>query len=102
MTKIKNIKKDKSLKKCNCDDWLEHWEKISGKTATVCCEKNCTNNELQGAIVQKLNTNTDYCYIIPLCTLHSTTDEEMEVLETMVNANRNLRCEVYAEVLNVG
>ena len=106
MTKIKNIQKEVNHKKCNCENWLEHWERISGKTATVCCEKSCTNKDLQGAIVQKANTNTntntDYYYIIPLCTIHCTTDEEMEVLETLVTANRNLRCEEYAEVLSVG
>jgi len=101
MTKVKNIKTT-SVIRSKTDNLLKYWEKKSGKCATVCCEKSCTNKDLNGAIVEIANTNIVQYYIIPFCNFHCNSDEELDVLEIMVKANRQLHIEEYSEMYNNG
>jgi len=68
---------------CKCESWLEHWEKIRGRKALFCSEKNCVKSELVGAHVQKETPDTNW-YIIPLCKIHSVAIGELEVAENTV------------------
>jgi hypothetical protein len=37
---------------CNCGDWIEHWEKLSGNKATICHAKDCLKTAFIGTHVQ--------------------------------------------------
>lgn len=61
---------------CNCNSWLEHWERFSEQEATTCVALGCTNHAQVGAHVQKvsmgvLDPDDQRWYIIPLCRVHN-------------------------------
>ena len=85
--KVKNIN-GISDDTCKCESWLEHWEKVRGKKALFCSEKDCVKSELVGAHVQKETSDTNW-YIIPLCKIHSTAVRELEVAENTVFVSAN-------------
>jgi len=80
--KVKNINII-SDNTCKCGIWLELWEKVRGRKALFCSEKNCVKSELIGAYVQKETPDTNW-YIIPLCKIHSAATGELEVAENTV------------------
>lgn len=54
---------------------LTHWEQKSGKHTNLCCEKLCTNSNIDGAIVTI--KGDDKLYIIPLCKEHQQQSNEI-------------------------
>lgn len=95
MTKIKNIN-GTTNNICKCGSWLKHWEKFSRKNANCCSVKNCTQNDLVGAHVQKTNQDMNW-YIIPLCKTHNASTSELDIVDTtiFVSANKSETCNKY-------
>ncbi len=76
MEKIKNVN-GKPQCNCHCINWLEHWEKYSARIAVFCSISDCYNHEgLIGAHVQKLDSDDEEHYIIPMCKAHHTNRRE--------------------------
>jgi hypothetical protein len=48
-------------------NWLVHWEKISGQNAYLCFVKDCINRPTAGGLVQKDSQTDQRWYIVPLC-----------------------------------
>lgn len=80
---------------CACDSWLAHWEKFSGRTATYCSEKSCTNKLLVGAHVAKVYGNDNKVYIVPLCNAHNQSGKAVDIPDAtpLVSANPAETCE---------
>lgn len=95
MAKIKNIN-GTTNNKCTCGSWLKHWENFSGQAVNSCSVKNCKENDLVGAHVQKTNLDMNW-YIIPLCKTHNASTGELEVTDTIifVSANKSETCNKY-------
>jgi len=92
--KIKNIN-GTAGNKCKCGTWLQHWEKFAGRSLpTFCAEKNCSKTDLVGAHVQKDSAIDRSWYIVPLCSGHNRTANEIEILDTipLVSANVTNTC----------
>lgn len=81
---------------CSCDSWLDHWEKFSGRTASVCGVITCSNNnDLVGAHVMKVGGYDFATYIYPLC---SACNQARGVLDAwdgypLVSADKSQTCE---------
>lgn len=64
---VKNIS-GTSNNTCNCESWLEHWERFGGQSISkYCSEKSCRNKPEIGAHVQKTSVLDKNWYIVPLC-----------------------------------
>ena len=83
MAKFKNVP-DTSGEKCNCSDWIAHFEKFSNIKVEYCAEKKCIKkigtHDIVGAHVVKVNSIDKNHYILPLCKDHNhhTNTDEME------------------------
>lgn len=81
MVKVKNIV-GTSDKKCKCGDWLKHWENKSSKPLPPSCrEITCSEKELVGAHVKKVNSTDNNHYIVPLCQSHNKSDKEFDIMD---------------------
>jgi hypothetical protein len=93
--RIRNIN-GTSQNTCKCGSWLNHWKKFSGQAVpSYCPAKNCPEEEMVGAHVQKDNSNDNNWYIFPLCKKHNTaTGQSLEVSDTykLVSANVSQTC----------
>jgi len=80
---------------CKCGSWLNHWKNFSGQEVTHCCEITCTKRDLVGAHAQRANPNDKKWYIIPLCSAHNQSTEDIEILDSykLVSANKKETCE---------
>ena len=72
---------DTSENTCNCESWIDHWERFSGLEASRCSVIDCDNNDLVGAHVSIIDNDDDDCYIIPLCNEHSQSSDLLEIYE---------------------
>ena len=90
--RIKNIN-GTSKNKCNCGSWLQHWKNYSGITPSCCSEINCFKEDIEGAHVQKCNSDMNW-YIVPLCKQHNKSLGEIEVddLTVLIPANIQETC----------
>ncbi|MBI2257403.1 MAG: hypothetical protein HYU67_00715 [Flavobacteriia bacterium] len=70
MTKVYSLK-------LSSEDLLWFWQQKTGQKTNLCCEKFCTNSNIEGTIVHCHNENKNY--IIPLCQEHKNSDKEMEI-----------------------
>lgn len=92
--KVKNLNYT-SHKRCKCGSWIQHWHNFSGRVATQCKAKGCSNDATVGAHVIKVNSTDKYHYIIPFCHPHNKNDNtEIEIngKEYLVSANVSLTC----------
>ena len=55
---------------CECNSWLDHWEKYSANRAMFCNDAFCVNLAAVGAHVIKVDSD-DVRYIVPLCLQHT-------------------------------
>jgi len=81
-------------KACRCGSWLVHWQKLSGRRASICAEVNCEAAASAGALVMK-DTGGDKWFVVPLCREHNAlTGQELEVVDsaTMVTAETGAAC----------
>jgi hypothetical protein len=80
---------------CKCESWLDHWERFSGQSPTLCPVAECLNFLEVGAHVQKTGFTDTGWYIIPLCQKHNAkTGESLMVNDNvkMVSANASGTC----------
>jgi len=87
--KVRNME-NTADKKCNCNNWMEHWSKFAKKDLPVICVvKGCTREAEDGAHVRKNYNHTEIkdiataasharnntidmkSYIVPLCKPHN-------------------------------
>jgi hypothetical protein len=93
--RVKNINVT-SDSNCQCGTWIKHWEKHSEQTPNYCLQWSCTEKkELVGARVQKVVSNDESWYIIPLCKKHHSLQSEFEIIDgsVLVPVNKNYSCE---------
>lgn len=93
-----------SDKKCKCRSWLKHWVNNSSKSIPPSCRViTCSEKELVGAHVKKINnthniryvnnTTDNNRYIVPLCISHSKSNEELDIVDGyLVSANKSETC----------
>jgi hypothetical protein len=79
--------------KCNCDSWLEHWERFSRQKAHYCSVASCWKNNIVGAhVIQVYSTDKD-TYVVPLCEEHNKSTEELNVGTTiLISSNVSKTC----------
>jgi hypothetical protein len=82
MTKIKIIN-DPETKLCRCGSWLNHYKKFGANIVRLCVVKECTGHELTGVKVQKQDSEDVKIYIIPLCTTHAESKDELEIYDSI-------------------
>lgn len=82
MAKIKTIK-DPENKTCRCGNWLNHYKNFGPRIVRLCVVKECTGHELTGAKVQKQDSEDEKIYIIPLCTTHAESKDELEIYDSI-------------------
>ena len=106
MAKIKNINGvAQHTTNCNCGNWLNHWEKHSGRkcpTFCIVCVLDCLDKAAVGALVQKANDTDDRWYIAPLCQTHAASkNAEFIIYNTwpLIEIKGNELCG--AEILNL-
>jgi uncharacterized protein YwlG (UPF0340 family) len=64
---IKNVTGTAGKECPSCDTWLDHWKKHSRQDATVCGVLGCSNTDVVGAHVRKVDNYDFAVYIYPLC-----------------------------------
>ncbi len=92
--KIKNINGSGEVP-CNCDSWLDHWDRFSDQSPTYCPVEECMNRIEIGARVQKDNPADGGWYIVPLCQKHNAqTGKTLRVNDhvNMVSADARETC----------
>ena len=57
------------------EDLLWFWQQKSKQQYNLCCEKLCTNQEVQGSIVYSIKTKKQY--IVPLCNKHAASENKL-------------------------
>lgn len=75
---IKNIN-NVFIPKCTCTTWYEHWERASQQWLICCAERTCTKSISQGALVQKAEENNNKWYVVPLCKIHSNSNDILDI-----------------------
>lgn len=95
---IKNINgTSDSTTTCRCGSWLKHWAIYSGTYAlpNYCSVRGCTNKDIEGAHVQKANSEDEKWYICPLCKEHNHSKGTFEILShvDLASANKKITCE---------
>lgn len=84
--KIKNLNVT-SDKVCTCSDsWLEHWEKKSGKIASLCAALDCSGKAEVGGHVKKAGSEKTH-YIVPLCKACNKRTDEFDSFLEIVSAD---------------
>ena len=94
MPSIKNIN-GTSDNKCNCENWVKHWEKYSKRSIKYCSAYGCMEEtNIVGAHVQKSDQTDSMWYIIPLCHTHNMSKEELRVSDgtVFISANVSKTC----------
>jgi len=83
-----------AIKDCQCGSWLNHWTRISGSMVRMCIVKGCNNFDMVGSHIQKVDSEDQDIYIIPLCKKHSESDEVLEIFNDipLVSANVKTTC----------
>ena len=71
---IKNIN-NVFIPKCACSTWYEHWTNVSQQWLICCAEHSCTKPISQGALVQKAEEDNNMWYVVPLCKIHSNSND---------------------------
>ena len=92
--KIRNIN-GTSQKTCKCGSWLKHWETFSRQTASSCGVITCIEKDLEGAHVQKGDSDDQKWYIYPLCGEHNAARGQtldVSILYELVSANVSETC----------
>lgn len=95
--KVKNVK-GTSERSCKCGSWLEHWNKFNnGQVANICRVKGCSNRDIIGAHVKKINKNDNKEYIVPFCNMHNQQSYpkwiELVSSTNLVSANKQKTCQ---------
>ena len=92
--KIKNINGGADVV-CECDSWLDHWDRFSDQSPTYCPVEECMNHIEIGARVQKDSPDDEGWYIVPLCQKHNAKKGETLIVNDnvkMVSAEASETC----------
>ncbi|WP_152494841.1 hypothetical protein [Dickeya zeae] len=98
---VRNEKGSSTKTDPNCDTWIQHWEKYSGKKASCCAIEGCdATTKLVGAhTLRPYAKNEDYKnhpHIIPMCSSHNgkshEDDQKTKPDTTFVWANTSKTC----------
>ena len=92
--KVKNLTGTGS-RTCRCANWLEHWRKHNTahhNLPTCCPVTTCSGMDLVGAHVVKAESEDSGIYICPLCSVHSSSTDILEVDCTLAPANVSETC----------
>ncbi len=91
---VKNLKGTSDLS-CRCGTWLRHWERGSGRSATVCWVQGCAKPPEVGAHVKKVGTFDETRYIVPMCQAHNMIDGNLLLSDAapLVPSNKQETCE---------
>ncbi|MDR2575845.1 MAG: hypothetical protein LBC52_05315 [Treponema sp.] len=92
---VRNLQEKPHSPTCACDNWIEHWERNSGKKADICSAFICSKSAEVGGHVQKRNINDDNWYIIPICkSCNNELGQEYEVKTdtTFISVNETNQC----------
>lgn len=73
--------------RCYC---LDYWEKQTGTKKYTCGASGCSNSDLVGAHVQKVNSSDKSWYITPLCKACNQRTDEFDVFWDLVPVPSNL------------
>ena len=78
---IRNVPNTSDLKcEGGCNNWLSHWERNKGKSATKCLISGCWRGSDVGAHVWEAGESK--VYIIPMCSQHHASEEAMPLNDT--------------------
>jgi hypothetical protein len=69
--------------------WLDYWEKKSGKRVSICGVVGCSNTDLVGAHVKKVNSTDEKYYITPICRSCNQRTDEFDVIWELVSLPSN-------------
>lgn len=78
MGRVKNINNG-YFPRCTCTSWYEHWTRGSQQWLICCAEHSCTRPISQGALVQKAGESCNKWYVVPLCRIHASSNEVLDV-----------------------
>ena len=67
-------------KNCRCGNWFQHYKNFSFRQITGCVVEGCGKVDIIGTHVQKTDHKDQTIYILPLCTKHSESKEELNIL----------------------
>ena len=87
---IKNVL-DSTIKVCQCGSWLNHWQKVSRQHIRMCVVPTCTKQDMVGSHVQKVDSEDQEIYIIPLCKDHSKSKEPMEIFDDILFVSADVK-----------
>lgn len=91
MTKVKNVNGTSRFPvPSGYDSWLDYWEKQTGKTVSICGVRGCSDSDLVGGHVMKVNSTDKHYYITPICRSCNTRTDEFYVCWDLVPVPSNL------------
>ena len=91
MTRVKNVNGSSRFPApSGYNSWLEYWEKQTGVKKSTCGASNCSNGDLVGAHVQKVNSTDKKYYITPLCRSCNQRTDEFDVAWQLIPVPSNL------------
>jgi hypothetical protein len=86
--KISSIQPEKP---CRCGNSFQHWKNFSHRFITGCPVVGCGKKDIVGMHVEKSESSDKEIYIIPLCTEHSVSKDELEILEATKFVSADLK-----------
>ena len=90
MVKVKNVPGSSRFPApAGYKSWLDYWEKKTNSTKTICGASGCSNKELVGAHVQKVNSTDQKWYITPICNKCNQRTDEFDVCWELVPVPSN-------------
>lgn len=91
MTKVKNVNGTSRFPvPSGYNSWLDYWEKQTGKTVSICGVRGCSDSDLVGGHVMKVNSTDKHYYITPICRSCNTRTDEFYVCWDLVPVPSNL------------
>jgi len=91
MIKVKNVNGSSRFSApSGYDSWLDYWEKTASDKKRTCGADGCSNTDLVGAHVQKVNNSDRDYYITPICRECNKRTDEFYVIWKLVPVPSNL------------
>lgn len=102
MTKVKNVNGTRRFSvPSGYNSWLDYWEKQTGKTVSICGVRGCSDSDLVGGHVMKVNSTDKHYYITPICRSCNTRTDEFYVCWDLVPVPSNLQQKAKVNWLSV-
>jgi hypothetical protein len=91
MLKVEN-KRGTADRTCSCGNWLRHWERSLGNTASVCGAADCGGWAEVGAHIMVEDAIIPSEFILPLCAKCSRREDVFETTERVAPAGAQPFC----------